>query len=264
MNETKISHTLKAVIIALNEESHIQACIASLNWVDDVVVLDAYSGDATVELARQAGAHVIQNPFENFAQQRNVALEAVEADWILFVDADERTPSALGDEIRRVIKERSETGWWIPRYNYIFGHKMRATGWYPDYQLRLLKRAYAHYDPERAVHEVVILEGDAGHLETPFIHYNYETLKQFMDKQSRYLAYDVRILQENKTPTRFYTPYTQAARHFVWRFFTLSGWRDGFYGLLLSLLMSAYEWTKYKRLKTLNRRSTASGDISSV
>lgn len=252
--------TLKGVIIALNEEDHIQACIASMDWVDDVVVFDAYSRDATVELAQDAGAHVIQNPFENFAQQRNAALDAVEADWILFVDADERTPPALGTEVRRVISERPETGWWIPRYNYIFGHKMRATGWYPDYQLRLLKRDCARYDPEKAVHEVVVLEGEAGRLETPFVHYNYETLRQFMAKQRRYLAYDVRILHENKTPTRFYTPYTQAVRHFLWRFFTLSGWRDGIYGLSLSLLMSAYEWSKYNQLRTLNRQSVASDD----
>lgn len=260
MDESVSLPTLKAVIIALNEEAHIEACIASLDWIDQVVVLDAYSRDATVELAQQAGARVIQNPFENFAQQRNAALEAVEADWILFIDADERTPAALGDEIRRVITERSETGWWIPRYNYIFGHKMRATGWYPDYQLRLLKRTYAHYDPERAVHEVVVLEGDAGHLETPLVHYNYETLKQFVEKQRRYLDYDVRILQENETHVRFYTPYTQALRHFVWRFVTLSGWRDGLYGMFLSLLMSAYEWAKYNRLRTLNGQLTSSGD----
>ncbi len=255
------SPTLKGVIIALNEQNHIQACIASMNWLDAVVVLDAYSSDATVELARQAGAYVIQHSFENFAQQRNVALDAVEADWILFVDADERTPPELGDEIRRVIKERSETGWWIPRYNYIFGHKMRATGWYPDYQLRLLKRECAYYDPERAVHEVVVLEGEAGYLKNPFIHYNYETLKQFTEKQRRYLAYDVSILQENETPTRFYTPYTQAVRHFLWRFFTLSGWRDGVYGLSLSLLMGAYEWAKYNRLRKLNHQSAISDNL---
>ena len=252
--------TLKGVIIALNEEDHIRACIESMRWIDEVVVLDAYSSDATVELAKQAGAQVIQHRFENFAQQRNVALDAVEADWILFVDADERTPPALGEEIRRVIAGRSETGWWIPRHNYIFGHRMRATGWYPDYQLRLLKRQCAYYDPEKGVHEVVVLEGEAGRLETPFLHYNYETLRQFTEKQRRYLAYDVSILRENGTPTRFYTPYTQAVRHFWWRFVSLSGWRDGFYGLSLSLLMSAYEWMKYNRLRKLNRKSQAVGD----
>jgi hypothetical protein len=254
------SPTLKGVIIALNEERHIQACIESMAWIDEVVVIDAFSSDATVPLAKQAGAKVIQSRFENFAQQRNAALEVVDADWILFVDADERTPRNLGDEIRRVIVKRPETGWWIPRHNYIFGHRMRATGWYPDYQLRLLKRACAHYDPEKAVHEVVVLEGEAGYLDTAFIHYNYETLQAFVDKQRRYLAYDVSILQDNETSTRFYTPYSQAVRHFFWRFVTLAGWRDGFYGLSLSFLMSVYEWAKYRRLRMLSRPSKRSGN----
>jgi hypothetical protein len=137
---------------------------------------------------------------------------------------------------------------------------MRATGWYPDYQLRLLKRECAHYDPERAVHEVVILEGEAGQMENPLLHYNYETLRQFVEKQRRYLAYDVSILQEKGISTRFYTPYTQALRHFLWRFYTLAGWRDGFYGLTLSLLMSVYEYTKYSRLRKLNSKSVILGD----
>ncbi len=237
---------LKAVILTLNEATHIAACIESVKWADGVVVFDSFSTDATVELARQAGADILQHPFENYAQQRNAALEAVAADWIFFVDADERATPALAQEIRQVIATEDKVGWWIPRHNYIFGHRMRGTGWWPDYQLRLLRRGRAHY--ERAVHEVAVLDGAEGHLKEPFIHYNYETLQDFLKKQRRYIDYDVKVLVEKGEKSRFYSPYRQALSHFWWRFVTLNGWRDGVYGVLLSGLMAYYEMVKYQRV----------------
>lgn len=240
---------LKGVILTLNEARHIEACIESLRWTDGVVVLDSLSTDGTGDLARAAGAEVLIHAFENYAQQRNVALEAVEADWILFVDADERATPELATEARHVIARRPESGWWIPRYNYIFGHRMRATGWYPDYQMRLLCTGAAHYDPDRQVHELVVLDGEAGYLDSPLIHYNYDTLGQFIEKQQRYLAYDVGILQASGVEPQLHTPFARALRHVWWRFITLQGWRDTLWGLLLSGLMGYYEMRKYQLVR---------------
>lgn len=242
---------LTAVILTFNEERHILACIESLRWADEVVVFDSFSRDATVALAQQAGARVLQHRFENYAQQRNAALAAITADWIFFVDADERATPALAAEIRRVIAHDGPiVGWWVPRHNYIFGHRMRGAGWWPDAQLRLLRCGRARYDPVREVHEVVVLDGAEGQLAEPMIHYNYETLAQFRAKQQQYTDYDAGILYKQGVIPRFYTPYTQALRHFWWRFVTLAGWRDGGYGMLLSGLMAYYEWVKYRKLKS--------------
>lgn len=241
--------TLKGVILTLNEARHIRACVESLAWTDGVVVLDSCSTDGTQDLARATGAEVMEHRFENYAQQRNVALDAVTAEWILFVDADERATPALAAEVRQLIDDCEETGWWVPRHNYIFGHRMRATGWYPDYQLRLLRRSAARYDSERHVHEIVMLNGVAGYLASPLIHYNYETVQQFLDKQRRYLDYDVGILQASGVVPYLHTPYTQAMRHFWWRFVTLQGWRDTVWGALLSTLMACYEMIKYLRVR---------------
>ncbi len=238
---------LAAVILTLNEARHITDCIASLHWADAVVVLDSYSEDATVSLARAAGAEVLQHRFENYSRQRNVALEHVPADWIFFVDADERATPAVAAEVRQVIG-RDEVGWWIPRHNLIFGHRMRGAGWWPDYQLRLLRRDRAHYDPTRAVHEEAVLAGEAGYLRQPLIHYNYDSLAQFIAKQRKYTNYAIDILRHKGVRPRSYTPYTQFVRHVWWRFITLHGWRDHGYGLLLSLLMGYYEWQTYHRL----------------
>jgi (heptosyl)LPS beta-1,4-glucosyltransferase len=246
--------TLKAVILTLNEAAHIGACIESVAWTDGVVVLDSFSADATCDLARAAGATVLQHRFENYAQQRNIALREVDADWILFVDADERATPGLAAEARDVVATRTESGWWIPRHNIIMGHRMRATGWYPDYQMRLLRRDAATYDPERAVHELVILEGEAGHLSSHLIHYNYATLRQFWAKQRRYLPYDIGVLHASGIQARAYTPYRQALRHFWWRFVTLQGWRDTVWGLTLSTLMATYELQKYRGIRHRRRQ----------
>lgn len=251
--------TLKAVILTLNEAQHIAACVESVAWTDGIIVLDSFSSDATCELARAAGADVLQHTFENYAQQRNVALQEVDADWILFVDADERATPELAAEARVVTTERSERGWWIPRHNIIMGHRMRATGWYPDYQMRLLCRDAVHYDPQRAVHELVILDGDEGYLTSHLIHYNYTTLRQFWAKQRRYLTYDIGVLAAAGTPTRLYTPYSQALRHFWWRFVTLQGWRDTFWGAALSILMATYEFMKYHKLRQRQRSGPQAG-----
>ncbi len=244
---------LKAVILTLNEEHHIAACIESLQWADSVVVFDSFSSDQTVPLAREAGAEIIQHSFENYAQQRNAALDAVEADWILFIDADERATIELGTEIRAAIGQKDKAGWWIPRHNYIFGHRMRGAGWWPDHQLRLLRHGYARY--ERDVHEIAVINGGEGYLTHPMIHYNYDTLAHFTKKQRQYVAYDAGILLKKGGLTKFYTPYTQALRHFWWRFVTLNGWRDGIYGIVLSGLMGYYEMLKYHQVRKAQNSS---------
>jgi hypothetical protein len=244
---------LAAIILTRNEERHIQACIASVQWADRVIVFDSGSSDATRDLAAQAGAVVQLHPFENYAQQRNAALKfAATFDWVFFIDADERCSPALQAEMIQTLQTPQHYGYHIPRHNYIFGKLTRHTGWYPDYQMRLLNRAQAYYDPAKQVHEVVILRaGEAGYLQNPLIHYNYDHVAQFHAKQRRYTEYDAQILFEAGIRPKIYTPFSQPLRHFKWRFITLEGYKDGIHGLRLSLLMSWYEFRKYWRLKQL-------------
>jgi (heptosyl)LPS beta-1,4-glucosyltransferase len=238
-----------AVILTLNEQRHILDCVASVRWADRIVVVDTFSQDDTVTLARQAGAEVIERSFENYAQIRNLALAEIDAPWIFFVDADERATPELGAEIHQVIRERPEDGWWVPRHNYIFGKLTLGAGWYPDYQMRLLRRGKAIY--RRPVHEIVELAGVEGFLRNPLQHLNYESVAQFHEKQRRYAQFDAGILYQQKVRPRFYTPVTQSVRQFIWRFWSLHGHRDGLHGLRLCLLMARYEFTKYRILARL-------------
>jgi glycosyltransferase involved in cell wall biosynthesis len=251
-----MTNKIVGVVLAHNEEAHIVDCIDSLRWVDEVVVFESNkSTDRTIELAEQAGARVIRHDFVDFAQQRNAALERVDAEWVLFVDADERIPQALSSEIRRVLKEPKHHGYWIPRHNYIFGRLTRHTGWYPDYQMRLLRRDMVRYDPDRQVHEVVQIQDGtkAGYLLNPFVHYNYKNLDHFLEKQRRYARYDAKIMHEHGVRAKPHNFILQPLRQFRWRFFTLDGYKDGWHGLKLSVLMAWNEFDKYRNLRRLNK-----------
>ncbi|MGQ9598341.1 MAG: glycosyltransferase family 2 protein [Anaerolineae bacterium] len=247
---------LAAVILTKNEEQHIGACLDSLAWTDKQVVFDDWSTDRTTEIAQERGAQVLHHALQNFAAQRDAALAAVEAEWIFFVDADERATPALAQEVREVIGyqgAQARAGWWIPRHNYMIGHRMRGGGWYPDYQLRLLRRGQARYDPAYPVHEIVILEGKAGYLQNPLIHYNYETLAEFQHKMNRYTRFEAQALLERGVRVRPWTYISMPLREFWRRFVSLQGYRDHIYGLLFCGLMAWYTFTTYQHLRHLQR-----------
>jgi len=242
---------LAAVVLTRNESKHIVGCLQSLAWADQRVVLDSGSHDDTVTLARRCGAQVLIHPFKDFASQRNAALLAVESDWVFFVDADERATPELADEVRQAVarSEDSRVGWWVPRHNFMLGHRMRGGGWYPDPQLRLLRRGKAHYDPQRPVHEIVILDGSAGTLQNVLVHYNYDSIAQFRDKMLRYTEHECQILYDRGVRTRPWTQVTMPVREFWRRFVGLRGYKDHLYGLLFCGLMAWYTHVTYRRLR---------------
>jgi (heptosyl)LPS beta-1,4-glucosyltransferase len=249
---------IAAVILTLNEAEHITACLESLAWADRRLVFDSYSQDKTVALARAAGAEVSQSPFENYAQQRNAALDRLETDWVFFVDADERGTPELAAEIRRVVAERPEHGWYVPRHNYIFDKLTKGAGWYPDHQLRLFKHGHVRY--ERPVHEIAVVDGAIGYLENPLIHYNYRDPAHFHAKQRAYSSFDAKILWQKGVRPRPHNFILQPLRHFWWRYVTLNGYRDGWHGLRLTLFMMYYEWVKYRKLAWFWRKSGKKGN----
>ncbi len=233
--------SLAAVVLAKDAERHIGPCLETLRFADVVaVVVDPVDTDRTAELAQAAGAQVLRRAFDNFAGQRNAALDAVQAEWVFFVDADERIPAELAAEVRRVIVERAEVGWWVPRHNFIVGQPVRHGGFYPDYQLRLLRRDRARYDPTRPVHEVVLLDGPAGYLQHEMIHYNYDDWGQFHAKQRRYARMEGRILRERGVRPWPHKFVRQPLREFWRRYVTLQGYRDGWIGLKLGVLLAFY------------------------
>jgi (heptosyl)LPS beta-1,4-glucosyltransferase len=251
--ERNDSVSLSAVILTKDEGRNIAECVRSVQWVDRVVVLDCGSRDRTREIAHRLGAIVYVHPFRDYADQRNVGLAVAKSDWVFFVDADERVSSELAVEVRTAVKDPTKTGWWVPRNNHIFGRVIRHAGWYPDYQLRLLKRQCARYDITRPVHEIVVLDGTAGYLQRPLIHYNYRTLGEFAERQRRYTCYEVVVLRERGVHPRWRSLLSQPAREFFRRYVSLRGYRDGMHGLVLSVLMAWYTFRRYRLLRALWR-----------
>jgi glycosyltransferase involved in cell wall biosynthesis len=251
-----VTARLVAAIIARDEEAQLPGCLASIAWADErVVVLDDRTIDQSADVARQRGALVVVRGFTTFPAQRNAVLDLVaatgRADWVLFVDADERTPTALANEIRMVVERSGEdapVGYWIPRRNYIWGGWVRHGGWSPDYQMRLLKLNSARYDESVDVHEVVKLTGAAGSLSEPFLHYNYDRLDQFLRKQRQYAGLEARRLARQGIRPRPHNFVLQPYREFRRRYVELDGKQDGWRGLALCLLLAWFTAVTYADL----------------
>ncbi len=242
-------------ILTKNGAAEISDCLKSLQWVDEVILEDTFSTDGTVEIAKSLGAKVFQSEFINFSIARNNALQnaqQLKAEWLIFVDGDERVTTELAMEIRQRLAKADFVGGWIPRYNVMWGHTMRGGGWYPDHQLRLLKVGRAHYDPQRQVHELAILDGQAIYLQEHLLHYNYNSLAQFKLKQNRYTDFEAKILHEKGIRAKPWTYLTMPLREFRRRYFTLGGYKDGVIGLQLCGLMSWYMFLTYIRLRKLS------------
>ncbi len=245
--------TLTAAVLTLNEAEHLPDCLASLTWADVVLVLDSGSTDPTVDIARAAGVQVITHPFENYARQRQRALDLVSTPWVLFVDADERVPPELAEEVRAVISQAdpwpattspsgpSPAGYWIPRRNIFWGRAMRGGGWWPDHQLRLLRVDRARFDPEQAVHEVARVDGPTGRLTQPLSHLNYADLAEFRTKQAAYARFEAERRRTTGQVVRPHNLVLQPWREFRRRYVALEGWRDGLNGLVVCALMAWYE-----------------------
>ena len=245
--------TICGAVIARDEEKNIERCLLSLKWADSMlVVMDDRTIDATASIAERCGAAVEVRTFLDYARQRNSTLEAARSEWVLFVDADEVVPSELASEVRRVTASTApDAGYWIPRKNILFGHWVRHAGWSPDYQLRLLRKDSARYHEDRTVHELVDLDGEAGYLNNVLVHYNYDTLRQFLVKQRVYASMTAADMYQRGIRVKPQNYLLQPWRQFWRRYVLLQGYRDGWLGLLLSALLAYYEFKTYLQLRVL-------------
>jgi glycosyltransferase involved in cell wall biosynthesis len=263
---------LSVAIIAKDEQRHIGAALASVAGLADevIVLLDSRTSDRTDAIGREYGAQVIVEPWRGFAAQRNRALGLCAGDWVLFLDADERVTPELRDEIRKVTENRKQeteerkpvscllspvsyAGYWIPRHNQFFGTTLRGGGWYPDHQLRLLRRGRARYDESQLVHEFAQLDGPAGYLTQHLLHLNIEHLDELWRKQTSYALQEAQALYRAGRRARWRNFVGAPLREFWRRYATLGGYRDGVLGLLMCGTLAYFEWVKYAHLKGLER-----------
>jgi glycosyltransferase involved in cell wall biosynthesis len=248
-------------VLATNVARHLAPCFASTTPLIEqtgartLVILNQGGDTATAEVARRLADRAVERPFENFSRQRNYALELAQTDWVLFIDADERLTPALCSEIATVVERGLGAGWQIPRRNFLFGREMRHTGWWPDYQVRLIRPSVSHYDDTRHVHEFPIVSGETYTLLNPLIHFNYESWAQFFSKQRAYAPLEAQALYNDGVRARPRSLLGQPLRELQRRFITYQGWRDGIQGLALSIAMAVYKADVYRRLLAEDRHA---------
>lgn len=243
---------VSAVISAFNEEKNIERCLKSLVFADEIVVVDNSSSDKTAEIAKKYTEKVFtqKNDPNLIDLQKNFGFEKATSDWILSIDADEEVSPELAREIKSEIRnQKSEiNGYWIPRKNIIFGKFIQHTGWYPDPQLRLFRKGKGKFTKAH-VHEPIKLEGESAYFNQHLIHHHYENISEFLKKNI--IVYVPNEAEEYLNKGYVFS-YFDAIRfplnEFLSRFFARKGYKDGFHGLMLSLLMAFYHFTIFAYL----------------
>lgn len=242
---------ISACLSVFNEEKNIERCLKSLSFADEILVVDNGSTDKTLELAKKYTKKIFsqKNNPDKIDIQKNFGFEKATGDWILSIDADEEISKELANEIKTTVsKKLSINGYWIPRKNIIFGKFIENTGWYPDPQLRLFKKGTAKFVSAH-VHEPINLEGESAYLSNHLIHHHYESVSQFLKKTVNLYAPNEAIEYQRKG---YIFSYFDAIRfplnEFLGRFFARKGYKDGFHGLMLSLLMAFYHFLIFAHL----------------
>lgn len=242
-NEKINSPHLSVAIITYNEERIIEKTLSAIhNWVDEIVVVDSFSTDNTINILEMFSIKFYQEKWQGYAKQKNLAISRCSGDWILVLDADEIVNPALKNEITNVIKKPgNKSGFHIKRKFFIGKKWIRHGGYYPDYQLRLFKNNIGARFNDREIHESINLEGEVGCLNNPIEHYAYKDLKDYQKTLDKYAELASKEIK-NKL---FYMPPLRAAWAFGFRYLVRLGFLEGELGFDLAKTYSNYVYKKY-------------------
>jgi glycosyltransferase involved in cell wall biosynthesis len=239
---------VSVVIIALGEASRIGDAVKSALWAEEVLVVDGGSRDGTQEIARQAGARVIENPWPGFGAQKNFAASQARHDWILSLDSDERiggrvveSVRALGDGIDRC------AGYEVARRPVFYGRPLRFGGYYPGYRVRLYDRRHGRWN-DRLVHERVTLDGRRGRLQGEILHLTGHGLQEDYHRMLKFTALAAREAAGTRRGRGYLSLVVRPPAAFVWRYFLRLGFLDGIPGLIAAMQSSLYAFLKYGRV----------------
>ncbi|HVY59577.1 MAG TPA: glycosyltransferase family 2 protein [Xanthobacteraceae bacterium] len=237
---------MSAIVITRNEAANIAACLDSVAFCDERIVVDSGSDDGTIEIATRKGARVVSRAWEGFGPQKNFALSLAAGDWILSIDADERVSPALAAAIRAAMDEDRADGYEMARRSRFLGREMRHSGWSPDYVLRLFRRGAARFSDD-LVHERVICDGKVARLAQPLDHFPVLRLEDAISRMDRYSTAGARMLSAKGRRVSFASGIT----HGLWSFLRAYVWRLGFLdgreGFLLAVANA--EGTYYRYMK---------------
>lgn len=241
-----MSTNISVLINTFNEEKNIRNCLESVKWADEIIIVDMYSDDRTVEIAREYTDKIYMHKRMGYADPaRQFALEKASNEWILVVDADEIVPIELRNRLIEIAESGKYDAVLIPRINYFFGYKMKGTGWGPlqDMQVRFFKKKFMQYgtrihnfsnlDPSARVYK--LKDESLG-----FIHFNYIDVEHFLEKLNRYTTIEAKNAVDAGEKFSVTKLLIIILKEFINRFIRRKGYADGFQGFALSMLMVTY------------------------
>jgi glycosyltransferase involved in cell wall biosynthesis len=251
MKRASLSVTLTVIIAAKNEALNISDCIASVKFADEILVLDSGSTDATAQLARDAGAAVHATDWPGYGPQQARGIGLATSDWVLSLDADERVTPALQAEILQAIESPLADGYRLPRSSSFCGQFITASGWTPDYTLRLVRRERAGFT-DHFLHAHMTVDGTRADLSSPIVHFSYRSLDDVLEKLNRYSKGAALDAAANGQSSGLFKAIAKG----VWAFFRTyvlrAGFLDGKMGLVLAIFNGETTYYKYLRLSMMS------------
>ena len=248
---------ISAVVITKNEEKNIKDCLSTLDWADEIIVIDSHSKDRTREIAEKIGARVYLCDKKAFDEMRNLGSKKATGNWLLYVDADERVSDKLREEILSKVKDEScFSAYRIPRLNMFFGHPMKHGGWYPDYQTRLFKKSELK-TWFGAIHESAKVEGEIGKLDNHFIHLTHLSISQCFKKSAVWTEMEAELFNRAGHPkvTIFHLVKVSFSE-FIDRVILKRGMLDGTVGWLEGIIQAYNKFLVYAQLWEKQQKSS--------
>jgi len=241
-----------AIIPCFNEEKNIKRALESVSWADEIMIVDSFSTDKTLDIAKKYTNFIIQKTYVNSANQKNWAIPQATHDWIFLLDADEEVPSSLQKEIKNTLKSPQSDAYWIKRQNFFMEQPVLHSGIQNDKVIRLFKKS-CRYEPLHVHAEIITAEITIDNLKHKLNHYTFKSVDDYMKKMHRYAEWSARdYLTKTSKVTLFHLMVKPAFRFFK-HFFLKSGFRDGRVGFILSAIFAWGVFLRYWKMIEIKR-----------
>lgn len=251
---------LSVVVITYNEADNISRCLESVKWADEIIIVDSFSTDRTLDIARKYTNKTFQRAWDGYGRQKNYAIAKTTHKWVLSLDADERVTPRLAEEIMALFQSGQPpmAAYEMPRKAFFGDTWVRHGGWYPDYVIRLFRKDKARFN-ERPVHEAVEVSQPTGRLQHSIEHYTYRTISDFIHRMDRYSTLSAELYYKEGRRVGWVETVFRAWFTFVQMFLLKRGFLDGALGFQLAILYSYYTFVKYMKVKELWQSENRAG-----
>ena len=243
---------VSAIVVCFNEEDNIRDCLESLRWCDEIVVVDSFSTDRTVEICRDYTDRIFQRQWNGYREQKAFAHSQSTREWVISVDADERVPPELRAEILEELSRHGERydAFSVPRLVHYLGRWWWRGGWYPDYDIRVFRNGKARWGGQEP-HERILVDGRLRRLKHPLHHYTYRDISDHLRQINRFTTVSSAELQKMGKRWRIMDQLFRPPFRFFRSYILKRGFLDGLPGLFVAATAAIYVFLKYAKLKEL-------------